>query len=166
MASHPGLIQVRLSKKGCVQYDDLKGIPTVHEVLGSYSWLITLAGFVVMLVMRRDIDRLQFWIWCPLLLFGSIVLWPANARFRRSLGTLSEASVADANAIIRPFKPWERFSDFVLHPMEAGKYRLRIYRQAWRFKAYAIDAEVKCTDEQAERLRLLLRAWIGETQSA
>jgi hypothetical protein len=162
MSSHPGLIQVRLSDEGCVQYDDLAGISTFMEFMRSYGWLITGVGFGCLVLMRKEIDPVTLWIFCPSLLIGSVALFLHGPKFRLALKSLPERSLANANTVIRRYCPWTDVStSFILQSTEGGRYHLQITRRRWfTIDPVPVDAEIKCDPEQVAQLRVLLRRWI------
>jgi hypothetical protein len=165
-ADHPGLIQIRLNEKGCVQYDNLYSPSTIFELIYGYAWLITgIATIILLLAKHRAlIDPIQFWIWTPILAIASICLYRPCRRFRQATRQIRDGSVVDANAVLRRQTPWERVSDFTLGQIAQGTCRLQIRRQSW-FTNYPIDAEIKCTDEQAEQLRELLIHWTSKKKN-
>ncbi len=53
-SDHPGLIQVRLNNRQCVQYNDLTGPSVIRELLWSHGWLLPLLTMIALLVYVRS----------------------------------------------------------------------------------------------------------------
>src|SRR6202012_464887 len=49
-SNHPGLVQIRLSDSGCVQYDDLGGPSVVRDLLRSWAWLIAFGAAALLII--------------------------------------------------------------------------------------------------------------------
>jgi hypothetical protein len=63
-SEHPGLIQVRLSQTGCVQYDNLAAAGVLQQLLSSNLWIVMLAVSIGLIgaFAQKWIDAAQFWI--------------------------------------------------------------------------------------------------------
>jgi len=80
---------------------------------------------------------------------------------------VSDREASDAAALGRRRWPWGRIDQFWLYGTGPGRYRLQIARKTRILKSYAVDAEIKCTKEQADQVRSLIGAWIDDqTRSA
>jgi hypothetical protein len=157
---HPGLIQVRLKERGCVQFDSLAGSPMIAEVLRAYSWiLIACIPFSLLIAFYRgSMGPIEFWIWFPLTASFAIANWFSCRRFRRAIAQIPDNAIADRNRAFNRRTPWKQILNFTLREMKGDRYRIWITRTRWRFTDYPIDAEIRCTTEQAEHLR----QWLGE----
>ncbi len=157
---HPGQIQIRLSENGCVQYDYLAGPPILSEILHSHGWLLAAslpAGLIVAFI-YGDARPITFWIWFPLALAFTIFLWFRCRRFRRALALIQDNAIADRNAAFHSVTPWTHVSDFTLSPMKDERHRFWIINGRKTFQDHPIDAEIQCTEEQADDLR----QWINQ----
>ncbi|HWE96374.1 MAG TPA: hypothetical protein VG269_20595 [Tepidisphaeraceae bacterium] len=161
-SAHPGLIQVRLSDQGCVQYDHLGPPSAIVELVRSHGWAVPLAAAILLLLLwfGRTIDSVQFWIWFPLSIVALPVAWRACRKFRAKAREVRAGSVADANAAMCTRSPWKEVGSFSLKPAGKANYRLRIDTFTKFFSNDAVNAEIACTPEQAESLRDLLDGWI------
>jgi hypothetical protein len=156
---HPGLIQIRLDPHGCVQHDMAGGPTWFAEILPSYAWLLTFAaaGFLIWAYHNAWIDRVFFWIWFPLSAPACVFLWFYGRRFRAALKQVGDNAIADRNtAVYRP-TPWHKIRDFMLGQQRENVYRLRMDKHFLIFTEYPIDAEIRCTPEQAADLRQWLK---------
>jgi hypothetical protein len=161
---HPGMVQVRLNDRGCVQFDSLAGITPLGEFLYAHGWLI--AGFVTVGIfvayVRYDLDALSFWIWTPIATALTVLFWFKCRRFRGAIAIMPESALADRNAAYRRPTSWKRVADFTLAPLNDGTYHLRIEHRQFRFSDYPIDAQIRCTPEQASQLRQWLQSRMAE----
>jgi hypothetical protein len=147
----PGRIQIRLSERGCVQYDALPAPSIFFEFFKTYSWLIPAlvalgicGGFWF-----HQIVEAWVWICCPILLIAAFFLWFECRRIRRVIAKLGDGAIADRNAAFFSPTPWQRIRYYQLLPLKAQNYRLRIENDGGTFP---VDAEIHCTAEQAEQL--------------
>jgi hypothetical protein len=106
-SDHPGLIQVRISERGCVQYDRLSGMSVTNELLRGHGWLIPLIVALGLIVALRfgQVEPFVFWIWLPLAVLFAGALWPPCRRFRIALSAAREGSIADLTAVYRALAP-------------------------------------------------------------
>jgi hypothetical protein len=105
----------------------------------------------------------SFW-----LLFGvipEVLAWKSFRRYRRAMKQMREGSIADVNWAFRDLIPWEKLSEFVLSRVDASSQRLRIDFKRRFFPDTLIDAEIRCTQTQADELEKLLWQWITEANS-
>lgn len=161
---HPGLAQIRINKQGCVQYDSVSGPPFFIEVLRIWGWLSLLFGALACLVAYafKEMGAVQFYISFILLVIISAYLWAPSRRVRRALRDIREQDLADRNAAFYPRVPWKVLSkSFLFRPAKENTYRVAITRYDRFFTEYPIDAEIRCTPEQATELKSLLDRWIG-----
>ena len=152
---HPGLTQVRLSDRGCVQYDSVLGPTLIQELLRAHGWLLPV--FVVIGISfayaSRGIGPVSFWIFFPLLLGFAVYLWFPCRRSRRALRQVPDGAAADRNAAFQSAVPWEKIVRFTLRPMKPDTQRLyMLLRSRSMVGVYPVDAEIRCTPEQAEHL--------------
>jgi hypothetical protein len=157
---HPGPIQVRLNARECVQYDSLAGPTIISELTRAHGWIIVACIAVAILVafVRGLIEPILFWIWFPLIVPLAIWVWFECRRFRRAILQIPSNAIADRNAAYRRPTPWRKVSDYSLDFSEDGTQRLRIDCSRWIFTEYPIDAEIRCTADQAKELR----RWLTE----
>jgi len=161
---HPGLIQVRLSRRGCVQYNSLTAPSVFNDLIGAHLWLVPIfaaAGLVAVHHFGR-LSSLQFWIWVPIALLIGGVLWPLCRRYRVALKNLPANAITDANAVVFRPTPWTVVSDYSLAQGQRGECRLIIRREkTWaRDVREYVNADIRCNEEQAQKLRELLDAWL------
>ncbi|MDB5334025.1 MAG: hypothetical protein JWP03_5176 [Phycisphaerales bacterium] len=161
-SGHPGLIQVRLSDRGCVQYDNLHAPSAIGELARSHGWVVPLVAAIVLLILPRDrmIDPIQFWIWFPLSIIAVPIAWRVSRKFRVKIREVRSGSIADANSVSYNRSPWTDVGSYSLKPARKANYRLRIDTFTKFFGNDVVDAEIACTPEQAESLRDLLDGWI------
>jgi hypothetical protein len=153
---HPGQVQVRLTKEGCVQYSNLNGPSFLSQMMFAYGWVAVLAISIALLVSfwRGKMGALQFWIWFPIAMGATVGLWYGNRKFRWELAKVREGSLADANAPYRKVCPWSKVSEFsLIRSRKDGLYRLKMEGGGSFFTMYPVDAEIVCTEEQAAELR-------------
>ncbi len=152
---HPGLIQVRLNADECVQYDSLAGPGRMSEFISGHIWLaVALIAVGILIGFNRGlIDAIQFWIWFPLATCLAIVLSFHCRRLRRTISQIPDNAIADRNAAYCRATPWENVADYTLGPAGDDTRHLRISRRNWMSTIYPVDAEIRCTREQAEHLR-------------
>ena len=164
--THPGLIQIRLSESGCVQYDDLGEPSVVRELMHAHSWVVPLLLVIGSVAAWRE-GEMNSWTFgiclCLLLLWG-LVQWFASARFRRAMRDMREGSIADLNSAYCQRWPWKAIGNFSLVSVGSQAHRLTISSPVRRFvstNTVVVDAEIQCSAEQAQSLRQLLNGWIG-----
>jgi hypothetical protein len=157
---HPGLIQVRLNARGCVQYNSLEGPGPIAELFTAHMWIIpaVVAAVLVFEFLRGGMDAIGFWIWFPLMMALSIGLWFSCRRFRKKISAMPDNAIADRNAAFRVEVPWKKVSYYEIEQTSSGSYRICIEHKRWRFTDFPIDAEIRCTAEQAD----CLRQWLKE----
>jgi hypothetical protein len=127
-SGHPGLIQVRLSDRGCVQYDNLHAPSAIGELARSHGWVVPLVAAIVLLILPRGrmIDPIQFWIWFPLSIIAVPIAWRACRKFRAKMREVRSGSIADANSVSYTRSPWTDVGSYSLKPARKANYRLRI----------------------------------------
>jgi hypothetical protein len=159
----PGLIQIRVNGMGCVQYDHIEGPTFILECVGEHLWLIVpfAAAVSIVLFWQRLIDRVLFWSLMPILVVASIALWSLSDRVQFASGKLSDRAIADRNEVWQRLTPWTKVCDFMLGQLREGVYRFRVDKRIWFLTEYPIDAEIRCTPEQADDLREWLENRIG-----
>ncbi|HZK83008.1 MAG TPA: hypothetical protein VFC46_18130, partial [Humisphaera sp.] len=129
-SSHPGLVQVRITDRVCVQYDDLAGPSALLELWRSYGWVIPIIGVAILALLwvDRQIDSASFWIWSIFLIVIELFAWPACRRFRIAMREVRDGSIADLNAAFCKESPWRDVTSVSIVPLSSGTYRLRINR--------------------------------------
>ena len=159
--AHPGLIQVRLNQRECVQYDDLAGSSVVRELVRAHGWTLPLAGVPVLVIgfIHGWVDPVSFWFWLPFAILLAICLWRPCRRFRRAMREVREGSIADVNAAYCRPTAWKDIGEISLLPVGSDGWRLRINCHSTFFPRDVVDAEIRCTGEQAQELGQLLRGW-------
>ncbi|MFI5380458.1 MAG: hypothetical protein ACHRHE_14260 [Tepidisphaerales bacterium] len=160
-SNHPGLIQVRLNDRGCVQYDDLAGPSVVREIAGANSWLVPLFAAVCLMVAVRQgfIGMTQFLIWFPLAAIATWLLWIHDRRFRIAMRQVREGAIADLNAVYYRPTSWANVRSFSLVRIKADSHRLKITRGRFVTRD-AVDAELRCTEAQALEVDAMMRQWL------
>jgi hypothetical protein len=161
---HPGLIQVRLNANECVQYDSLVGRGMMWEFISGHIWLVAAVIAVALLVgfNRGLIDAIQFWIWFPLSTCLAIALSFHCRRLRKRISRIPDNAIADSNSAYRAPTPWEKVTGCTLDPAGDDTRRLRICHRNWISGSFPVDAEIRCTPEQAEHLR----QWLADRLAA
>jgi hypothetical protein len=164
-SDHPGLIQIRLNDYGCVQYDSVGSPSFFAELVWGHAWVIAALAVPVLIWMYLSgwIDALQFWVWLYLSAIASVVLWGRCRRFRLTIARIPESAIADRNAARYSITPWKKISDFMFGEQRTGVFRLRFDRKWWIFTDYPVDAEIRCTPEEASDLRQWLKSRIGQS---
>lgn len=159
--AHPGLIQVRLNERECVQYNDLAGSSVVAELLHAHGWTIPLAAAAALVVsfIRGLIGPVAFGIWLAIALLVAICLWNPCRRFRRAMREVREGSIADVNAAFCRPTEWKYVGQISMLPVRSDNFRLRITSRNTFFHSDVVDAEIPCTGEQARQVEALLRTW-------
>jgi len=165
---HPGQIQVRLNDEECVQYDSLAGGGTMPDVINGHIWIVVagiavaiLAGFV-----RGLIDAIQFWIWFPFSACLAVVLWFYCRRFRQAISQVPDNAIADRNAAYCRATPWRKVTGYTLAPVGNDTHRLRINRHNWISPTFPVDAEIRCSKEQAGHLRQWLEKRLAASRES
>jgi hypothetical protein len=164
---HPGQVQVRLSEAGCVQYPNTPGRNILGQMLSAFGWIlpVVIAIGVTVGFAEGTIGGVWFWISVPVLVGISIPWWGNNRRFRREFGKLREGSLVDAHEVYQKGTPWWKFNEATMKPATEGNYRLQM--SATKFvTSYPVDAEVMCTEEQAEIVRAYIRTRMARGKRA
>jgi hypothetical protein len=162
--THPGLIQIRLNEREIVQYDSLAGPPVIWEILYSHGWLVVACIPIVLLFTfaRGDTRPIQFWILFPLSAIVATSLWFRGRKFRRAIALVHDNAIADRNAAFNNPIRWSHIANVSLHHVKDDRYRLRVLNTRKFFEEFPIDAEVQCTEEQADQLN----QWMNERLAA
>ena len=165
-ARHPGLIQVRLDDHGCVQFDNLARRTFVGEFTLAHGWFIELAAAIGCVIAFRSgwIDATQFRIWLLLATILVVLGWFQCRRIRTARRELGDGAITDANQVYCRPTPWERISKVSLTTLSSGNCRLRLTKRNRLFDA--VDAEIRCTADQARQLEQLLRRWASRARPA
>ena len=163
--SHPGLVQVRLTDRGCVQYDHLAG-PSAFAELPSILWCVLPIGGAVALAIcwRKDlIGPGTFGLSMSVVLVFEYFAWRSWQKFRGAMRDLREGSIADANAVYGEEIPWGRIDSSSITATSPGAWRLKI-KQKSRFFTFdskhdfwTVDAEITCSAAQAQAVLDLVR---------
>ena len=164
---HPGLVQVRLNQRGCVQYDDLAGTPVLSEIVRSHGWLIGLAAAMAVLVAWHFgwVGAFGFWFWFSVALGVAGFSWNPCRQFREAIRGIRDGSIADANAAFRKPTPWEKTVDITLRRAMKGNFLLKIVGSANLFDNIVVDAEIQRTEPQAAALDELMKHWMALAKS-
>ncbi len=131
---HPGLIQVRLSEAGCVQYDAVAGPSMIFELSKAHGWFIPILGIMCLygICAFGWLPLPFFWFLSPFFLLAAFYRWFPCRRFRQELRHAREGANADRNAALHSIVPWNQALNFSLRPVRKRIQRLRIARPAWR----------------------------------
>ena len=161
--AHPGFTQVRINEQGCVQYDHVSGPDFFQEFMSAHSWLLYGFGAMAVLVAFKfhAMGAAPFYIWFTIFIALSAYLWRPCRRVRRALREIRDQAFADRNAAFHRRVRWKSLSPtFLFHSTKANTYRIAISRRDRFFTVYPIDAEIRCTPEQAAEVKSLLDRWI------
>jgi hypothetical protein len=170
----PGLVQVRLNNRGCVQYDNLGGPSLIRELLWAQGWTIPLAAMVFFaaqfMIRHGPVEIVQLCVCFPIAALIGYFVWGKCRRFRRAIRQVRDGSIADANAAYYQSTPWEEVDNFTLVPVNEN-HHLRVQRDGGPYrKAYpgaiVIDAEIRANSEQISQLKELLNQWIARAKTA
>jgi hypothetical protein len=167
-ADHPGFIQVRLSEKGCAQFDDLSPPSEFRKFFLSYTWLIPPILAVALTIghVRWWFNSVQFWIVIGIVTVIDIRWWFFCRRFRSALREIPEGALTDACAAVYRITPWNRVKKIRLESVDSEHFLLRILAGNWVSVRYVVDAQIQCTREQADAIKQLIARWRGETVPA
>jgi len=159
---HPGAIQVRLGEHGCIQYDNLTGPSAVREFRNSYGELVVVLCAITLLILRmRGLIKTEF-LWFCLVFLSVQVPWRITwRRIRRLLRRSKNKTTDDARSGHRRQIPWKKATHVLFYKMKPDGYRLRIDCRALGFSNFPVDAEIRCTDEQAVKLKEMLNGWLA-----
>jgi hypothetical protein len=108
---------------------------------------------------RGLIEPAGFWIVLAIAVLIAICLWKPSRRFRRAMQEIREGAVADVNAAYCQPTAWLDVGNFSLLPTDSESYRLRIIARSGIFHHDIVDAEIRCTADQAGQLRKMLEEW-------
>lgn len=163
---HPGLVQVRLDERGCVQFDDLGGSSIPREMLGAHGWigLLIIAAICIIDSNPPRIWRPAVWLWAPILVVASAFAWRRSRRFRKALLEVRDGSIADVNTAYCASTGWERVGEVSMSHLQGDSYRLRIKDRTRFFDYASVDAEIRCTAAQIEQLTKLIDQWIADAR--
>jgi hypothetical protein len=149
--SYPGLVQMRLRDAGCEQRDDLRG-QSMWKDIGPTINVILWVGFgLAILFFSRTNQTLS----APLASFAVISIATVGRWWRRRQST---RLAGDAAA--HDFAPWAKIEHVLIMPAGTDRYHVRLRcPTAWLWARTPVDAELHCTDRQAEELRRRIEAW-------
>jgi hypothetical protein len=153
---HPGLIQVRLNAREAVQYSTLSGPNAFREIFVRYGWIAfgCIAAGVWPVYLSSRIDFGSAMILCIGLTIVAIVSAIRAYKFRGNSRGINEGAIADQNRAYFTPTLWKNVSSITFRPLKDDIYRLRLDRRWGRiFTDCPVDAEVRCTEDQAGRLR-------------
>jgi hypothetical protein len=169
-----GTVQVRLTNRGAVQYDDLKP---------SYQWLLLLSHILMMGVLAPvaifvlyfhgaiyadDARACSIWaaIW-------AVVGWGVGWRLRQKLADFRRSESRDLNAFLKRPCPWRELRLAEWWCSRPGLYVLRLNRCGWwtwvarRVKnSSPVHAKLKCGDEKGAWLGETMQKWISDAQKS
>lgn len=156
--THPGLIQVRIGERGCVQYDDLGGPSVFRDLFWAYGWIFYAAAAIVLALCVREgrIDLSRAGIWIVFLVIFAAIAWVRGVRFRRAMREVREGAIADFNSAYRPLALWKHIKVHSVKPIRSGTYRLKIDTFTKFSRNDVVDAEIRCSEEQAMSLGRLI----------
>jgi hypothetical protein len=162
---HPGLVQLRLTEKGCAQLDDLTGPSELRKKFISNVWIIVLLVALVLVIAfaRHGIDPVAFWIWFGISILVAPFAWRSGRRFRRAARTIPEGAVADAWAVLQVPVPWNQVTGFRVAAVSGAAHRVTIYTNCMRITRWSstpVDAEISCSQEVADQLSALIGQWV------
>jgi hypothetical protein len=149
---HPGLVQVRLSARGCAQFDDLSDSSLLREFIECYyGYAIAIAAAVAVTAILDGWIRLSNpWFYSLILTFIALPqLWTSH-RYKRALPSVRDGSAINLNMALVKRALWPYAKSFWLDRQSDHAWHLRI---AHKTIDWPVDAEIDLTPEQAEDLR-------------
>jgi hypothetical protein len=167
----PGLVQVRLNPRGCVQYDDLAGGSLIVELILCESWGVPIVGLAFFLTtVRRPSDTigtLAYWTLVAMILLAQWYWWEWCRRNRVTRAGRAAKGLANLSASPRQPTAWKDIGKVEL--TETGHDVNRLVANIWLGKtntgpngklgAAVVDAEIRCDKQQAEEIRGLIETW-------
>jgi len=160
---HPGLIQIRADPHGCVQYDDLGGPSMLGDLVRLHGWLLPPLLIPLLLIAgpgRLGMSRVGlFWTGLAISVVAMASTWPLCRHFQKRMAKLPAGAIVDANAAYRMAMPWKKVEEIKLNTAGPQNYRLQIVTGVKPARYWVVDAEIRCSAEQAQELRELLEGW-------
>jgi hypothetical protein len=172
----PGLIQIRLTQQGCVQYNDLAPLTFIRGLIGSHGRLLFLNGFLLITFLPpfyHPGDKIfNCALGLSLLLSLLIVTCKYYLRFRRAMQQVADGSAPNLKAAYYPPTPWIDVANFSLDSTDQNTQHLKIIRDGGlysrnpktNFGKVLVDAEISCNPEQAVHLNRVLKNWIEQAR--
>ena len=150
----PGLVQVRLDASGCMQRDDLSGDSIWKHLQNLFG--VVYAAVVVAYFGAQARRHVVADVVAGLIVLIIFIISRAGRLWRRR----------DANAMF----PWSQVDAVSIESASQGHCRLRVKRRRRWLELenviFPVDAEVKCTTEQAVELRLRIDDWRDAVRAA
>jgi hypothetical protein len=174
----PGLIQIRLTEQGCVQYNDLAPLNFLRGLVSSLGRLILAAAFLLITLLppfyRPGHKVFYYVVVPPFLLVLLVITWKYCARFRRAVQQVADGSAPNLKTAYYPPTPWIDVAEFSLDPTKQNTYHLQIKRDGGKYSRnpktiygkVLVDAEISCNPDQAVHLNRLLKNWIGQARQS
>lgn len=158
-SAHPGLVQIRLCDQGCVQYNDLAGPSAVGYLFVTHYCVaaILVTGVFATIPWPTNLSSVGFLVCFSVLFAAALFEWRIQ---RRRLLVWRRMWEAELNGALRWRWPWSQIGNFKLNVVSPAACRLQIMIKTRILTKYVIDAELRCTGEQAKELRSLLIGWI------
>ncbi len=160
---HPGLVQVRIGEQGVTQYDDLNGPSALREWEASHQWAIPLVmiPFSIVLFGVKG-PYLPYMALLAIALLVGLLRWKRCAQLRHRLRQYHEGSIVDYNSVFNPVVFWQEVTDFKVQKLAEGRFRVYAMTNSFYRLGNVVDADVKCTHEQAAEIENLAANWRGK----
>ena len=133
----------------------MAGPTFITALLRAHGWLlpvIAAMGIFGACACGR-IEPVFGWILCPIFLIAATYHWFPCRRFRQALLQVPTGAIANRNVAFHCIIPWTQILQFTLRPSKEKTQRLRIEREHRSIiNEYPVDAEIRCTGEQAAEL--------------
>lgn len=164
--SHPGLIQLRLDSEGCVQFDELAGPSPLGEWAAANAWIYGLVLAIGSLVwyLSGTLNAVVLWIFLAICAVFTGIGWRRGRQFRLAMQLVGEGAITDANAAYYPKTPWKHIRVASLLPVKDDHYRLRLENINRMLTTYVVDAEIRCSPDQARELRQFIDDQIAQSR--
>jgi hypothetical protein len=175
----PGLIQIRLTEQGCVQYNDRVPLNFLRGLVSSYGRLILAAAFLLLTLVppfyRPGYKVFYYVVVPPFLLVLLIITWKYCVRFRRAMQQVADGAAPNLNAAYYPPTFWIDVANFSLEPTtDQNTHHLQIIRDGGLYSRnpkaiygkVLVDAEISCNPDQAIDLNRVLKNWIGRARQS
>ena len=158
----PGLVQVRLSDRGCVQYDDLDPSADFHRLISYvFAPILSVPLLLLPFYCKGSIEPFVFALVSGACIIFGCVLWIAGYRIRQNLAAFETSEAGDLKSFLTRVTPWSAITSYNLNLVDGDSARLSILRGGFFESRVPVDAEVRCSTEQLKQLQQRLKNWVG-----